>query len=153
MRAYPLPGRVGGGWALEIESFLGNVKWQRADRRVPFGAQKTPKHYARGCINHWCINSYYSFQPPSAFLYYPSFSRDKILSGPILSSCHVSLGETLIRSTAKVYLGQCTACIAYMAARDWAGGEGRTCSPLHFRLFHLATLHLSLPLSAPKRLL
>jgi hypothetical protein len=24
--------------ALEIESFLGPVKWHRADRRVPFGA-------------------------------------------------------------------------------------------------------------------
>ncbi len=32
---------MGGGWALEIESFLGLVKWHRADRRVPFGAQKT----------------------------------------------------------------------------------------------------------------
>ncbi len=31
----------GGGWALEIESFLGPVKWHRADRRVPFGAHKT----------------------------------------------------------------------------------------------------------------
>jgi hypothetical protein len=31
---------VGGGWSLEIASFLGPVKWQRADRRVPFGAQK-----------------------------------------------------------------------------------------------------------------
>jgi hypothetical protein len=36
MRAYPLQGQVGGGWALEIESFLGPVKWHRADRRVPF---------------------------------------------------------------------------------------------------------------------
>ncbi len=41
MRADPLRGQVGGGWALEIESFLGPVKWQRSDRRVPFGAQKT----------------------------------------------------------------------------------------------------------------
>jgi hypothetical protein len=40
MRAYPLLGEVGGGWALEFESFLGPVKWHRADRRVPFGAQK-----------------------------------------------------------------------------------------------------------------
>ncbi len=40
MRANPLLGQVGGGWALEIESFLGPVKWHRADRRVPFGAQK-----------------------------------------------------------------------------------------------------------------
>jgi hypothetical protein len=29
---------VGGGWALEIKSFLGPVKWPGADRRVPFGA-------------------------------------------------------------------------------------------------------------------
>jgi hypothetical protein len=28
------------GWALEIESFLGLVKWHRVDRRVKFGAQK-----------------------------------------------------------------------------------------------------------------
>ena len=36
MRAYPLRGKVGGGWALEFSSFLGPVKWHRADRRVPF---------------------------------------------------------------------------------------------------------------------
>jgi hypothetical protein len=41
MRAYPLRGEVRGGWALEFKSFLGPVKWHRADRRVPFGAQKT----------------------------------------------------------------------------------------------------------------
>ncbi len=41
MRAYTLQGQVGGGWALEIESFLGPVKCHQADRRVPFGAQKT----------------------------------------------------------------------------------------------------------------
>jgi hypothetical protein len=43
MRADTLRGQVGGGWALEMESFLGPVKWPRADRRVPlaFGAQKT----------------------------------------------------------------------------------------------------------------
>jgi hypothetical protein len=41
MRAYPLRGQVGRGWALEIENFSGPVKWHRADRRVPFGAQKT----------------------------------------------------------------------------------------------------------------
>ncbi len=39
IRAYPLGGAVGGGWALEFSSFLGPVKWHRADRRVPFGAQ------------------------------------------------------------------------------------------------------------------
>ncbi len=36
MRAYPLLGQVGGGWALEFKSFLGPVKWHRANRRVPF---------------------------------------------------------------------------------------------------------------------
>jgi hypothetical protein len=41
MHAYPLRGQGGGGWALEFKSFLGPVKWLRADRRVPFGAQKT----------------------------------------------------------------------------------------------------------------
>ena len=40
MGAYTLRGEVGGGWALEFPSFLGPVKWERADRRVPFGAQK-----------------------------------------------------------------------------------------------------------------
>ncbi len=32
MRAYPLRGEVGRGWALEFESFLGPVKWHRANR-------------------------------------------------------------------------------------------------------------------------
>jgi hypothetical protein len=41
MRAYPLQGQVGGGWALEFKSFLGPVKWHRADREVSFGAQQT----------------------------------------------------------------------------------------------------------------
>jgi hypothetical protein len=34
IRAYPLRGQVGWSWALEIENFLGPVKWHRADRRV-----------------------------------------------------------------------------------------------------------------------
>ncbi len=36
-----LRGQVGGGWALGMESFLGPVKCHRADRQVPFEAQKT----------------------------------------------------------------------------------------------------------------
>jgi hypothetical protein len=32
MRAYTLRGEVGGVWALEFASFLGPVKWERADR-------------------------------------------------------------------------------------------------------------------------
>ncbi len=40
IRAYSLRGEVRGGWALEFSSFLGPVKWERADRRVPFGARE-----------------------------------------------------------------------------------------------------------------
>jgi hypothetical protein len=35
---YYLRGQVGGGWALEIETFLGHAKWHQADRQVSFGA-------------------------------------------------------------------------------------------------------------------
>jgi hypothetical protein len=49
MGAYTLRGEVGGGWALEFPRFLGPVKWERADRRVPFWAQgendKRQKHF------------------------------------------------------------------------------------------------------------
>jgi hypothetical protein len=48
MRAYTLRGEVGGGWALEFPSFLGPVKWERADRRVPFGAGWLSKLIAQG---------------------------------------------------------------------------------------------------------
>ncbi len=41
MRANPLRGQVGGGWALEIETFFGPMKWHRAIRRVPFRAKKS----------------------------------------------------------------------------------------------------------------
>ncbi len=43
MRANPLRGQVGGGWALERgnRDFFGPVKWHRSVRRVPFGAQKS----------------------------------------------------------------------------------------------------------------
>jgi hypothetical protein len=34
MGADPLRGQVGVGWALKIESFLGPVKWHRADKEV-----------------------------------------------------------------------------------------------------------------------
>jgi hypothetical protein len=35
-------GKWEGGWALEIESFLSPVKWNRADRRVPLENQTPP---------------------------------------------------------------------------------------------------------------
>jgi hypothetical protein len=43
MWADTLRGQLGGGGGvcLEMASFLGPVKWHRADRRVPFGAQKS----------------------------------------------------------------------------------------------------------------
>jgi hypothetical protein len=31
---------VGGGWAPGIKTFLSTVKWHRADKQVPFWAQK-----------------------------------------------------------------------------------------------------------------
>jgi hypothetical protein len=40
MQANPLRGQVGGGWAQEIKTFLGLVKWHRAVRRVPFGPRQ-----------------------------------------------------------------------------------------------------------------
>ena len=33
MRADPLRGQVGLGWALEIETFLGPAKWHRASKK------------------------------------------------------------------------------------------------------------------------
>jgi hypothetical protein len=50
----------GRGLGLEFESFLGPAKWHRADRRVPFGAQKTR---APGCINHRCIGCFMHTSP------------------------------------------------------------------------------------------
>jgi hypothetical protein len=41
MSADPLRGQVGEDWALEIETFLGPMKWHRAVRRVQVGAQKS----------------------------------------------------------------------------------------------------------------
>jgi hypothetical protein len=51
MRSYTLRGEVGGGWALEFPSFLGPVKWERADRRVSFGAQK--RSYFHDSYEEW----------------------------------------------------------------------------------------------------
>jgi hypothetical protein len=41
MRENPPRGQVGGGWALEIDTFMGPVKWHRAVRRMPVGSQKS----------------------------------------------------------------------------------------------------------------
>jgi hypothetical protein len=37
MHADPLRGQVGWGWALEIETFLGPVKWHRAGSKEKAG--------------------------------------------------------------------------------------------------------------------
>ncbi len=50
MRANPLRGQVGGDWALEIDTFLGPVKWHRAVKRVPFGAQKKHMYIIHTCM-------------------------------------------------------------------------------------------------------
>jgi hypothetical protein len=42
MRAYPLRGEVGGLGPGILEYFLGTVKLERADRRVPFGPPPPP---------------------------------------------------------------------------------------------------------------
>ncbi len=58
MCADPLQWQVGGGWALEIKSFLSPVKWHQADRRVPFGAQKT--RYFQGPLPTTCPSNRYA---------------------------------------------------------------------------------------------
>ncbi len=47
MRADPLQGQVGRGWALEIETFLGPVTWHRAVKRVQLRPQKIEISSAR----------------------------------------------------------------------------------------------------------
>ncbi len=51
MRAYPLRGEVEGGWALEFSSFLGPVKWERADRFCFFYLYSNPSKALRCCRN------------------------------------------------------------------------------------------------------
>jgi hypothetical protein len=47
MQVNPLRGQVGGGWALEIEMFLGPAKGHGDVMRVPFEAQKSRAFQAR----------------------------------------------------------------------------------------------------------
>jgi hypothetical protein len=69
MRANPLRGQVGGGWALEIETFLGLVDGIELLGECHLGPKKVEicphqKHYVQGCINQRSIGSfmYMSFQ-------------------------------------------------------------------------------------------
>jgi hypothetical protein len=63
IRADPLQGQVGGGWALEIDTFLGPVKWHRAVRQVPYVVMSTiPKRkYKRSDIEANCRNETKTF--------------------------------------------------------------------------------------------
>ncbi len=40
MRADPLQGQVGRGWALEVDTFMAPVTWHRAVKRVQLGHNK-----------------------------------------------------------------------------------------------------------------
>ncbi len=46
---HPLRGQVWGGWALEIESFLGPVKWQVLNSFKEKGKDSDPEH----CRKEW----------------------------------------------------------------------------------------------------
>ncbi len=84
---------------LEIKSFLGTVKWHRADRGVPFWAQKTQdfqgrtpptcssiksafikNQYKLGHINHRCIGDF-MYKSPRVILteFIDKFSRKKYI--------------------------------------------------------------------------
>jgi hypothetical protein len=77
MRANLLHGQVGGGWALEIRTFLGPVKWHRAVRRVPFGAvpyqsevhRQLTSLCTRASRGPSAVNFYYRTAPPSTSLH------------------------------------------------------------------------------------
>ncbi len=66
MQADTLRRQVGGGWALEIESFLGPVKWHRAHIIIIYAPMICPSngsaciknHYAKGHINLRCIGGF-----------------------------------------------------------------------------------------------
>jgi hypothetical protein len=54
MRAYPLGSRASGrGLSPGIREFFGPVKWHRADKQVPFGAQKTRKSLGQDISDVW----------------------------------------------------------------------------------------------------
>ncbi len=69
MGAYKLRGEVGGGWALEFPSFSGPVKWERADRRVPFGAfyMHPSKTLCTGLYKSQVHRLFYAHEPPGDF--------------------------------------------------------------------------------------
>ncbi len=57
-------GQVGEGWPLEIESFLGPVKWHRADRREP-------SKMILCCVMLYVLSPYQNFVGGKSLLYLP----------------------------------------------------------------------------------
>ncbi len=99
MRADTLRGRVGEGWALEIESFLDPLKWHRADRQVLFLAQKTPSTPSshafpppspRDSACAWLTNLPVHSLPPS-FTWYTGYDGQRLRDAG-LSICCLILG-------------------------------------------------------------
>jgi hypothetical protein len=80
MGAYTLRGEVGGGWALEFASFLGPVKWERADRRVPFGAKKTREFQGRSGALKQCFALHFGLLSFHITFYMPLVSARTIPS-------------------------------------------------------------------------
>ncbi len=76
MRAYPLQGQVGGGWALKFNIFFGPVKWHGTDKRVPFGAQKTLITLVTSCI--------FALPSPLLYVFFPFALSKKIYYFPSL---------------------------------------------------------------------
>jgi len=52
MLAGAIRGQVGGGWALKVESFLGPLKWHRADRPNPLPLAQVMDLPASKIITH-----------------------------------------------------------------------------------------------------
>jgi hypothetical protein len=66
-----------GGWALEVETFWGPVKWHQAGREVPIlgpptcprnGFARIKKHYLQGRINQMSIGSVHVHELPRVTL-------------------------------------------------------------------------------------
>jgi hypothetical protein len=72
MRADPLREQVGEVWALEIDTFLGPVKWHWVIRRLSFGAQKS--RYIKASYT-LVIIFYKTFNQPTPPGYSISFLR------------------------------------------------------------------------------
>jgi hypothetical protein len=68
MRADTLHGQVGGGWALEMQSFFGPCEMassrQTSAHPLPLAHVMYQKPYAQGRINHRCTGGFMYKSPP-----------------------------------------------------------------------------------------